>query len=277
MRDKRRNETGMALVLALLSLMLLTFLGLALAATTSTELQIANNYRWSQQAYYNAEAGMDVARNVLSGVSWDTVLPTTRTGVAWYGFPVSGTIGDPPPAAFGPTTGRDYEGWTCDYKGHGMGYGKVLNDGAIDYANLGTYQAQTLRGAFTIWVRRAVVPQVVGGKYTGLYTESTDTANDGIVITTEGVAPYVTTTPKDASGVVQVQSLAAQNQAVRTMEAVVTSAPTATACAASGGGQTGLTSEGANFSTCYTLNDATIKKALGINTPGDIAKNDNAR
>ncbi len=277
MRDKRRNETGMALVLALLSLMLLTFLGLALAASTSTELQIANNYRWSQQAYYNAEAGMDVARNVLTGVSWDTVLPTTRIGVDWYGFPLSGTIGDPPPAAFGPTTGRDYEGWACDYKGHGMGYGKVLNDGAIAYANLGTYQAQTLRGAFTIWVRRAVVPELNGTRYTGKFVDSADTATDGIVVTTEGVAPYVNTAPKDQTGVVQVQSLAPQNQAVRMMEAVVTSAPTSSACAGSGGGQTGLTSEGANFSTCYVVNSATIKQALGIKTPGDIAKNDNVR
>ena len=43
--------------------MLLTFLGLTLATTTSTELQIATNYRWSQQARYNAEAGIEAARS----------------------------------------------------------------------------------------------------------------------------------------------------------------------------------------------------------------------
>jgi len=53
-RQKRRSERGFALILAILSLMLLTFLGLTLATTTSTELQIATNYRWSQQALYNA-------------------------------------------------------------------------------------------------------------------------------------------------------------------------------------------------------------------------------
>ena len=55
--QKPRSERGFALVLAILALMLLTFLGLTLAATTSTELKIASNYRWSQQARYNAEAG----------------------------------------------------------------------------------------------------------------------------------------------------------------------------------------------------------------------------
>jgi hypothetical protein len=64
--------------------MLLTFLGLTMAATTSTELQIATNYRWSQQALYNAEAGLEAARVVLANVStasngWLGVLPTKRT------------------------------------------------------------------------------------------------------------------------------------------------------------------------------------------------------
>ena len=60
--DRAAGEGGFALILAILSLMLLTFLGLTLAATTSTELQIATNYRWSQQALYNAEAGIEAAR-----------------------------------------------------------------------------------------------------------------------------------------------------------------------------------------------------------------------
>ena len=69
----------MALVLAIMALMLLTFLGLTLATTTSTELQIATNYRWSQQALYNAEAGIEAAKAILRsmpvGTSWATLLP----------------------------------------------------------------------------------------------------------------------------------------------------------------------------------------------------------
>ena len=67
-----------------MALMLLTFLGLTLAATTSTELQIATNYRWSQQALYNAEAGIEagkiILRNIPSAISWDTILPTVQRG-----------------------------------------------------------------------------------------------------------------------------------------------------------------------------------------------------
>ena len=42
---------GFALILAILA-HAPEFLGLTLATTTSTELQIATNYRWSQQARY---------------------------------------------------------------------------------------------------------------------------------------------------------------------------------------------------------------------------------
>ena len=56
-RRDRRHEGGFALILAILALMLLTFLGLTLATTTSTELRIATNYRWNTQALYNAGGG----------------------------------------------------------------------------------------------------------------------------------------------------------------------------------------------------------------------------
>ena len=63
--------------------LVLTFLGLTLAATTSTELQIATNYRWGQQATYNAEAGIEVAKIYLRAVpnDWATILPKARTGI----------------------------------------------------------------------------------------------------------------------------------------------------------------------------------------------------
>src|SRR5216683_6005882 len=74
------GESGFALILAILALMLLTTLGLALAAITSTELQIATNYRWSQQALYNAEAGVEVGKIILRSVQpdWAAVLPPAR-------------------------------------------------------------------------------------------------------------------------------------------------------------------------------------------------------
>ena len=50
MAERMRDERGFALIVALLALVLLTFLGLTMTLTTSTELQISTNYRWSQQA-----------------------------------------------------------------------------------------------------------------------------------------------------------------------------------------------------------------------------------
>ena len=81
----RSRQAGFALILAILSLMLLTFLGLTLAATTSTELQIATNYRWSQQALYNAEAGLEAAKLLLAQIArvdgdFRNILPTRARG-----------------------------------------------------------------------------------------------------------------------------------------------------------------------------------------------------
>src|SRR6185503_6442223 len=73
-----RSERGVALVLAILALLLLTFLGLTLTATTSTEVQIANNFRWSQQALYNAEAGMEAARRLITTATPAVILPGFR-------------------------------------------------------------------------------------------------------------------------------------------------------------------------------------------------------
>jgi hypothetical protein len=134
-RKSRRHaaERGFALVLAILSLMLLTFLGLTLATTTSTELQIATNYRWSQQALYNAEAGLEAARIVLSDVAdaasgWTTQLPAVRTG-SW--LPGS-------PGSNGRRHGSGLREVELRYQG-GIGYGKVVTDGVTRYENVAVY------------------------------------------------------------------------------------------------------------------------------------------
>jgi hypothetical protein len=177
---QKHGERGFALVLAILSLMLLTFLGLTMATTTSTELQIATNYRWSQQALYNAEAGLEAARIVLSNVAdvstqWTAQLPTART--TWW-------TPAPPTGAAGPIVGRDYDKWDCDDRGAGVGYGLVLNDGIQRYENVTTFAGETLNGAFTVWLRRPLL-----ANNAGQYSEDA-TDNSRLVIVAEGVAPY---------------------------------------------------------------------------------------
>jgi hypothetical protein len=191
MRDgvsvRRRGERGFALVLAILSLMLLTFLGLTLATTTSTELQIATNYRWSQQALYNAEAGLEAARIVLANAAqanptsmWNGLLPTRRLDGS--GMPVVWLEGAAPGPAVPSTTGRDYYRSNCDTRG-GVGYGLVLSLDSVRYENQSAFGGKTLNGAFTLWVRRKLAVDTQGR-----YQDSD--RNDLLVIVSEGVAPY---------------------------------------------------------------------------------------
>lgn len=236
---RRSAEQGFALVLAILSLMLLTFLGLTLATTTSTELQIATNYRWSQQALYNAEAGLEAARVVLSTVAddttyWQVQLPTLRGGTWLKTF-------EPGPADAVAAT-RDFDKSLCDERA-GIGYGRVLNDGVTSYQNVATFPAvgpgaQALNGAFTIWIRR---PLVVGNN--GQYSDNP--ANDRLLIVSEGVAPYIG--PGDA--------FTRARQATRVLETEFTLAlgEAGTPCLGNQQGQEGGSPMGENFSPCAPI------------------------
>jgi type II secretory pathway component PulK len=57
------NERGMALVIALVMLVLLTMLGAWALDTSSTDLRISGNSKTTQVAYYAAEAGVGYASN----------------------------------------------------------------------------------------------------------------------------------------------------------------------------------------------------------------------
>src|SRR6185436_20908813 len=136
--SRSRSDSGFALILAILALMLLTFLGLTLATTTSTELQIATNYRWGQQARYNAEAGVEAAKSILRTLDWTTVMPNGRgTPLAptlWNGITTptaagGGAVAPQSRADEGGNPSRNFENWDCDMKSNGLGYGVVLDDG----------------------------------------------------------------------------------------------------------------------------------------------------
>ena len=242
--ERGRRERGFALVLAILSLMLLTFLGLTMAATTSTELQIATNYRWSQQALYNAEAGLEAARYVLASVAdpttqWSTRVPAPRA-TPWT--PATTPLAAP---AWGDGQGRDYERFECDDRGNGAGYGRVLEDDSQRYENVSTFGGKALNGAFTIWVRRGLV-----ANDNGEYTDLAD--NNKLVIVAEGVAPYT------GDGVVgQMSALVRSHQAVRVLETRYQVGGTTTTnnpCGLNAGtGQAGMGATGDNFTRCVDI------------------------
>jgi hypothetical protein len=190
-RQKRpAAQAGFALVVALLALVLLTFLGLTLALTTSTELTISTNYRWNQQALYNAEAGLEMARALLARVGdGQLVLPESRTG-SWV--PVTNAAWTPTPPLPRFTSGitRNFEGSACDRFGNGAGYGQVLvdpNNPGRPYENItqpvGTAGTDPrLNGAFTVWVRRDLLYSA------GLASDNP--VGENIIVTSEGTAPF---------------------------------------------------------------------------------------
>lgn len=180
------RESGFALIVALMALMLLTFLGLTLSATTSTELQISNNYRYSQQALYNAEAGLEAARVILrTQGDGQLVLPEART-VNWVPTGNGAWTPAPPTPRFArPTPNRNFEGSDCDRYGNGAGFGEVLtdpNNATTPFENVSMVFGQRLNGGVTVWVRRELL-------FAGSNV-SDNPAGDNVVVTSEGSAPY---------------------------------------------------------------------------------------
>jgi hypothetical protein len=83
-----RDERGVALIIALMTSMLLTALGVALIMVTNTETQITANFRNGQEALYAADAGVErVVQDLLLVPRWDDIL----TGTLTSGF-VDGTM-----------------------------------------------------------------------------------------------------------------------------------------------------------------------------------------
>ena len=230
-----RGQDGFALLLAIMSLLILTFLGLTLTVTTSTELQIATNYRWGQQAYYNAEAGIEAGKALLRNIDWDTILWTPRT-VDW--MPPNGNppvVGAGRPDEWG-NPARTFEMGLCDERGAHAGYGVVLDDGtaAGPYQYKSTIFGQDLNGAFTLWVRRRLISGPGGFK--------DSTANDQLVLTAEGVAPFHGGSATSAFG--------QANRAVRVLEFEIGRQPSNQGLCGTRGGQAGGGPDGAGFAGC---------------------------
>ncbi len=77
-----RGEQGAALIIALMSMMLLTALAAGVIMVSNTETMIAGNYRNSQEAVYAADAAVErVVQDLLMVPRWNDILAST-TGEA---------------------------------------------------------------------------------------------------------------------------------------------------------------------------------------------------
>lgn len=86
-----RSARGIALVVVLMAIVVMTTLGVVLVLTTSAETRIAANFRTSKQALYAADAIAERAIDDLRGIAdWNTLLGGTGTSTFVDGAP-SGT------------------------------------------------------------------------------------------------------------------------------------------------------------------------------------------
>jgi hypothetical protein len=87
------DEHGVALIIALLCMLLLSALGLALTMTTTTEHQIASNYRDGTETMYAADAAIErVMQDVLTVPDWNRILDGTTTSSFVDGAPGTRTL-----------------------------------------------------------------------------------------------------------------------------------------------------------------------------------------
>src|SRR6478672_5330459 len=104
-RMMKRDERGMALMLALFALLLLSGIGLCMVLSSNTETRIDANYGGSLRSYYAAHSGLEEMRDRISYLSTTRPdgladkLPTTIAGnpggVLYVVNPDAGEIVDP--------------------------------------------------------------------------------------------------------------------------------------------------------------------------------------
>ncbi len=101
-RQSSRNESGVALLMALFALMLLTGVAFAMLFSTDMESNINRNYREQQRAYFAAQAGLAEVRERLTTsntgahlIVGPPTMPGTPNSVLYVINPLAGQAVDP--------------------------------------------------------------------------------------------------------------------------------------------------------------------------------------
>jgi hypothetical protein len=206
------SQSGSAFVISILVLFVLSVLGIALMLTTTTEKDIAINYRWGEQAFFNADAALEYGKNVLGNYlltsgDFATILPPARADVTVPDGNQPWGQAHPEPAACNPSSAgcRDYQYYVDQCPPAAAGpcvrvyIGRVLArpDGTLaqyDFRAPGTAVAgdldgdgnADLEGSFTLWVRRPVVGIQ---DYGAPDARNPNGLHDRVILTAEGTAP----------------------------------------------------------------------------------------
>ncbi|VAV83912.1 hypothetical protein MNBD_DELTA01-1574 [hydrothermal vent metagenome] len=104
-KDGLKDEGGMALVLALVMLTLMSVLATIMFKVTDHEMQISRNYSWRQDAFYAADSGVEYAQtdaNIYTAIGLGTInIPVGGASLAAGASDATGTVeflasGNPP-------------------------------------------------------------------------------------------------------------------------------------------------------------------------------------
>jgi hypothetical protein len=87
-RNILRNKKGVALIIALIMLLILTFIGISAISTTTFETNISGNERVGTVAFYASEA---IIQKGLDQLPDTTAIPRTKIGEDSYGWSVTPT------------------------------------------------------------------------------------------------------------------------------------------------------------------------------------------
>jgi len=97
---KSQRETGSILVIALLIMVLLSFLGVTLLTVASTEHTIASNSQWSEGALMAADAGVNKGINQLSANAQTSSAQINLTTLGSYTYRSGRRTGSAAPLTF---------------------------------------------------------------------------------------------------------------------------------------------------------------------------------
>jgi hypothetical protein len=185
---------------------------MALMLTTTTEKDIAINYRWGEQAFFNADAALEYGKNILGDYllkngDFAAILPPARLDatVANSTLPWGAAIPDPGSCDPSSPGCRDYQYFIDHCPPGGVGpcvrvyIGKVLlrpdgtpaqydfrlPGGAVP-GDLDADGNPDLEGTVTLWVRRPIV----GTRDYGVSDAINPSGlHDRVILTAEGTAP----------------------------------------------------------------------------------------
>jgi Na+-transporting methylmalonyl-CoA/oxaloacetate decarboxylase gamma subunit len=109
------NEKGVALIIALLMLLILTLIGISAISTTTFETYISGNERVGTDAFYASEAGIQIGLNQLPDTKPIPVTSIGKDSSCWSGSPLdkSSPQGLKSLGLYPPPIGTDPSIWEC--------------------------------------------------------------------------------------------------------------------------------------------------------------------